>query len=101
MKRKAPLTHRVNLLEENQRQHELHMQKLDADISEIKRELAFLPKKDDLSELRSHIDNSINGILREALQSVPQKAMLRWTVALAVIASLSLLIPLIIKFIER
>ncbi|MDE1828222.1 MAG: hypothetical protein KGH65_03625 [Candidatus Micrarchaeota archaeon] len=77
------------------------MAKLDEDISEIKRELAFLPKKDDLSDLRAHMDNSINGILRDALSSVPQKAMVTWTIVLAAIAAISFLMPVLIKFMER
>lgn len=74
---------------------ESHVNKLDKDIVEIRTMLGVGATKEDVAALHTHIDHSINDLLSEALKSVPQKAMVAWTIVLTIITGLGLLASII------
>jgi hypothetical protein len=92
-----PITHRVSSLESRAdyherwlRDHENHLKQLDADMAEIRDTLASTATKEDIAALRNDVLSSINGVLRDALNSVPgkQSVMLGGLMAAVAVASL-------------
>lgn len=96
----ATIKTRVTQLEEETKRIAAHTAKLDKDIMEMRQDLAQCAKKEDIAYLEAKISEGINGILRDALNSVPQRAMATWTIILGGIAILSFVLPLIIKLLH-
>lgn len=68
-----------------------HLERLDGDIAEIRETLKQTASKDDITDLRLLVERSVNGLLRDALNSVPAKQAVAWAVqgvVWAVIAAL-------------
>lgn len=61
-------------LHENEKQQERtarHSSALTGDISRIREALAGAATKEDVTALQAHIDESVNGLLRDAINSMP------------------------------
>ena len=67
---------------------EKHVDRLDEDIGEIREKLGEVATKDDLH-------HAVNGILRDAINSVPAKQMVIWTAATALIAAAGVVVSLL------
>ncbi len=99
-KEKLTIEKRVNKLEkgheslqEGYKSLQFHIQKLDADVEQINAQLAHTAKKTDIESVKTLIAESMNGVLRDALNAVPQKAMAFWTAIVALVAVLSIAVP--------
>lgn len=77
---------RIGTLESSHERHGELIQRLDDDIAEIRERLGKTATKDDIIGLRAHIDQSINGLLRDALHAVPARQMVWWTAGSVIVA---------------
>lgn len=75
----AALEPRIDMLEQRVNRLEDVVAILRDDVSEIKGLLPNLATKADVTAVVSKIDQSINGILKDALSSVPAKQVVLWT----------------------
>jgi succinate dehydrogenase hydrophobic anchor subunit len=88
---------RIVRLEKGHERMQERIETLDRDITEIKSALSHMPTKLDLYRLREHMDQGINVVLRDALNTVPAKAMVTWTIVLAILAAIPYIIHLLGK----
>lgn len=91
---------RLCKIEERQNWHEaeierahMHIGKLDKSINELQERFGDTATHDDILKLNEKIDSSVNGLLRDALASVPQKTTLIFTIIMALIAAAGILLP--------
>lgn len=68
----------------------VRLTQIDADIREIRKTLETTATKGDIADLRLLIEHSVNGLLRDALNSVPGKQAALWTVIAALISAAAL-----------
>jgi hypothetical protein len=79
--------------------HQAHIGRLDAAMTDLKERFGLMATHDDILELHTKIDGSVNGLLKDALNAIPQKAHL-WiigitgtlTITVAVITAIVLVI---------
>lgn len=64
--------------------HDGLIERLNDDIRDIRVRLASLATSDQMSDLHAHVDASINGLLREALNATPQWYALLMTAVMSV-----------------
>jgi len=72
--------------------HQESIEKLDISINELQERFGETATHEDVLELHNKIDASVNGLLKDALASVPQKTTLIFTVVMALIAIAQLLL---------
>lgn len=63
---------------------ESKLQQVDADIYEVRAKLEQVATKTDVVALKSHAEQLINGVLRDALNAVPAKHMVMLTTILVI-----------------
>lgn len=91
-KSRLPLTHRVSILEDGQKALKEQVEILKLAMTDIRSKLALTPTIADIGELRSHLDRSINELLREALAAVPQRAIVYLTAIIAILSAVTLVV---------
>lgn len=64
---------------------------LEDDIMEIKADLKLAATKEDVRNIHSHIDQSINGILRDAINAAPARQQVVVSIVMAAVAVLTVL----------
>ena len=77
---------RVDHLEVEQKEHremlarhQLHIDKLETNVNEIRVKLAHMATKDDVQKVGADTQTAINGILRDALNTAPEYAVVAMT----------------------
>lgn len=65
------LDKRVERTEADNKRQDTHLQRLDTHITDLRARLDQTATKDDIAATNAHIDQSVNGILRDALNSTP------------------------------
>lgn len=78
---------RVTKLESTQAEHARILQQFRSDISEIRNYLGNTATKADVAAMGTQITGAINGVLKDALHSVPAKHIV-WLVGILVGASI-------------
>ncbi|HET8687321.1 MAG TPA: hypothetical protein VFM18_11755 [Methanosarcina sp.] len=77
--------------------HESHIDKLSESIASLKEKFGSVASKDDIAAVNAKIDESINGLLKDALNSVPHKIVALFTGALLLIAAIEAVIHIMNK----
>lgn len=73
------------------KQHDTAIHNLQTDMEEIRATLGLMATREDVQGVRSHIDNAINGLLRDALNAAPMRQSVLWG-ALVALATVGMLI---------
>lgn len=79
---------RVERLEER-------ISELESDMAVLQALMPTLATKADLGELHSHIDKSVNGLLRDAMQSIPGRHAMIWSTVCGITAVLGVVLTLL------
>lgn len=74
----------LDALHEADKRHDIAISRLETDMAEIRETLKHTATKDDILGLRSHISDTVNGILRDALNATPMKQSVFWSAIVAV-----------------
>ena len=74
--------------------HARRIERLEADMSEIRETLKHTATKADIAGLQNHVSAQVNGVLRDALNAAPMKQSLLWSAIVALVAFASLLLQL-------
>ena len=67
------------------------IRRLETDMEEIRVTLGLMATREDVQGVRTHIDNAINGLLRDALNAAPMRQSVLWG-ALVALATVGMLI---------
>lgn len=59
---------------------------LDAEVRVLKETISQTATKEDIASVRGDISTAVNGLLKDALASVPARQMALWTIVMAVAA---------------
>ena len=74
------------------KEHRELIGRLDTSINELQERFGETATHKDVLELHNKIDDSVNGLLKDALASVPQKTTLIFTIVMALIAVAQLIL---------
>ena len=90
---------RLEILAATQREHarritdnEQRIVRLDEAMSDLRERFGTVATHDDVQELHTKIDASVNGLLKDALAAVPGRVSLFFTGAMALVALVTLVI---------
>lgn len=79
--------------EQIEQAHE-HIRRLDVVINDLSERFGATATHEDVLRLHTKIDESVNGILRDALSAVPQKTLVIFSGIMVVVAIIQLVIAL-------
>ena len=74
--------------------HARRIERLEADMTEIRETLKRTATKTDIAGLQTHVSMQINGILRDALNAAPMKQSILWGAIVALVTFVSFLLRL-------